>query len=466
MESKSTSGGGGGGVVRRKGTLSRYEPYALVTENKEKEEEGVVQLGVELSLRVAEFMFLLCDDKKVMLLFCFMICKVGTPDDPVSERLLRVMHHVYTNEIVSKKRLHKKSICPSRSVHCGLIGSAWNDLDYVIRYLHGLAYKLLIRKQRCFPNFRHDRLDTVAIKRLLIKKLDDKLRCAKDASEANGFARETLESTVSETWKSLFFNEEEEEDVVVVGEDAKATKIRLLRDLFHPLFGESWEPKWVRPSQSPLYTIGKDFEKQEEMREEAMRLGVELSLYVAESMFLMCDDIRSVLLFCNRLLSAVVKDLKQQQPPQDSPVTERIVRVFHYVYSKHIKPRVFHYGGRSVQWKLAMASFEDFHVGIRDLDVFVRQGTPTSSIHKALKNVEEKLRCAKAVSKANGFTRNAMESDILIMWKSLFDKPTEDLWALKMMRVGILNDMFHPLLKEIAEENSLRHSFTCLNIYN
>ncbi|KAG2309444.1 hypothetical protein Bca52824_029192 [Brassica carinata] len=126
---------------------------------------------------------------------------------------------------------------------------------------------------------------------------------------------------------------------------------------------------------------------------------------------------------------------------------------------------VFRDGGTSLHWKMAMASFEDFHAGIRDLDVFVREGFMPTSIDKALKNIEEKLRRAKAVSKANGFTKNAMESDVLIMWKSLFDKPSEDLWTLKMMRLGILNDMFHPLLKERAENSFLR-SISCLDTCN
>ena len=94
------------------GGSSRYDPYAVVTENKvDHMKPGVVQLGVELSLCVAESMFLLCDDRKIMLLFCFMICR--KPDDPVTDRLIRVMHHVYTNEIVSKNRLHQDKICPS-----------------------------------------------------------------------------------------------------------------------------------------------------------------------------------------------------------------------------------------------------------------------------------------------------------------------------------------------------------------
>ncbi|CAN7138139.1 unnamed protein product [Brassica rapa subsp. narinosa] len=191
----------------------------------------------------------------------------------------------------------------------------------------------------------------------------------------------------------------------------------------------------------PLYAIGEDFANRENLIEEAVRLGVELSLYAAESMFLVCDDIRSVLLFCERLWLAVEKDMSQ---PHDSPVIERLLRVFHYVYFylKHIKPKnggVFRDGGTSF--------------------------TPTS-IDKALKNIEKKLRHAKAVSKANGFARDAMESDVLVMWKSLFDKPTEDLWTVKLKRLGILNDMFHPLNKERAEANSFVRSVSRLNICN
>lgn len=247
------------------------------------------------------------------------------------------------------------------SVHCGVIGSVWEDFAYGLRFLHRLA-KLLVRKHFPFSHPRLSTMDTVNIKRQLIKKVEDKLRCAKDASEANGFAREALEPTVSETWMSLF-----DEEAADAGE-AKATKIRLLCDLFQPLFGESWQPEWGTPIDDsmllPLYAIGEDFAKREDLREEAVRLGVELSLYAAESMFLVCDDIRSVLLFCERLWLAVAKDMRQ---PHDSPVIERLLRVFHYVYLKHIKPKnggVFRDGGTSVHCRLAMASFEDFHGGI------------------------------------------------------------------------------------------------------
>lgn len=261
---------------------------------------------------------------------------------------------------------------------------------------------------------------------------------------------------------------------VVTENKVDHNKIRLLCDLFQPLFGESWQPEWGTPIDDsmllPLYAIGEDFAKREDLREEAVRLGVELSLYAAESMFLVCDDIRSVLLFCERLWLAVEKDMRQ---PHDSPVIERLLRVFHYVYLKHIKPKknggVFRDGGTSVQFRLAMASFEDFHGGIRDLDVFVREGTrefTSTSIDKALKNIEKKLRRAKAVSKANGFARDAMESDVLVMWKSLFDKPTEDLWTVKLKRRGIVNDMFYPLHKERAEANSFVRSISRLNICN
>ncbi|KAF8088377.1 hypothetical protein N665_0544s0023 [Sinapis alba] len=455
MESKSTSGG----VVRRRegalGGSSRYNPYTVVTDqNKyEKLKELVVQLGVELSLCVAESMFLMCDNRNNMLLFCFMICK--KPDNPVSERLIHVMHHVYFNEIISKNRLHPETICP-RSVHCGLIGHAWEDFDYLIRLMHRLA-RFLIRNRFSSAHDRLLTMDMAVIKRKFMKKLEDKLRSAKDASEANGFARETLEPTIAETWKSLFKGE------------AKATKIRLLRELFHPIFGESWQPEWGRPTESstprPIYTISNDFAKQEELREEVVRLGVELSLYVTETMFLMCDDIPSVLLFCKRLWVAVGKDLNQ---PNDSPVMERLLRVFHYVYLKHIKPKNGSGDGggtSSVQWKLAMACFEDFYVGFRDLHVFVRDGRQeftSNSIYEALRNIEEKLRCGKAVSKANGYARKAMETEVLVMWKSVFDEPTMGLWALRMMRVGIIIDMFYlPLLKE---ENSLVLAFNCLNI--
>lgn len=60
------------------------------------------------------------------------------------------------------------------------------------------------------------------------------------------------------------------------------------------------------------------------------------------------------------------------------------------------------------------------------------------------------MRCAKDVSKANGFAfaREAMESGIGDLWKSLFDKETEELWTLVVIRGEMVSELFQPLLKE------------------
>ena len=78
-----------------------------------------------------------------------------------------------------------------------------------------------------------------------------------------------------------------------------------------------------------------------ELREEIVQLGVDLSLFVAESMFLMCDNIHSMIHFCLKLWRDVKRDLKPC-----SPVVERLLRVIHYVYSENNKPKngVYHTG--------------------------------------------------------------------------------------------------------------------------
>ncbi|ESQ28990.1 hypothetical protein EUTSA_v10023974mg, partial [Eutrema salsugineum] len=203
----------------------------------------------------------------------------------------------------------------------------------------------------------------------------------------------------------------------------------------------------------------RDFAKQE-LKEEVVQLGVELSLYVAESMFLLCDDISCMLRFCFKLWR---DDLKPS-----SPLGERLLRVMHYVYTGHIKPRngVCQIGGKSVQWELIRTSLENFGTGIRYLHELITILTVggfldgrefTTHIEDALKKVEEKLRCAKDVSEANGFAREAMKSNIWDLWKSLFDTKTEQGWTQKVMRDEILYKMFPAFLKEeVEEENKAR----------
>ncbi|VVA98002.1 unnamed protein product [Arabis nemorensis] len=199
-----------------------------------------------------------------------------------------------------------------------------------------------------------DRLLTSAIAKYkqVLKKLDDKLRrtAEKHVSDGNGFSRETIESSkyISDLWKSLFDEEVE-------------ARSRIISDLFQPILsGEYWQSEIPTLPVLSLYILGKDFAK-EEMREEVARLGVKLSLYVADSMFLLCDDIRCMLRFCFKLW----RDAKMDLTPC-SPVVEKLLRVIHYVYLTHIKPKngVYQIGGKSAHWDLILTTcWENFCTG-------------------------------------------------------------------------------------------------------
>ncbi|EFH62599.1 hypothetical protein ARALYDRAFT_337930 [Arabidopsis lyrata subsp. lyrata] len=177
-----------------------------------------------------------------------------------------------------------------------------------------------------------DRLLSLAIAKYkqVLMKLEDKLRSAEDVSAANGFARET---NISDLWKSLFDEE--------AGEAThKVIKDRILSELFQPILGESWHSEiQTIPVYSP-YIVSEFFFNSlrsnfatQEMREEIVRLGVELSLFVAESMFLLCDNIR--------------KNIK-------------------------LKNGVYHTGGKLGKWELIRTTWKDFDEGIRDLhDIYL-----------------------------------------------------------------------------------------------
>lgn len=80
----------------------------------------------------------------------------------------------------------------------------------------------------------------------------------------------------------------------------------------------------------------------EKQKEEAVRLGVEFSLLVAEAMFVLSDDIRSVLLFCFWLLKYAEKS------DYNGPVVRRVFLVIEYVFETYIKPKngVYQDGGK------------------------------------------------------------------------------------------------------------------------
>lgn len=194
------------------------------------------------------------------------------------------------------------------------------------------------------------------------------------------------------------------------------------------------------------------------LKEDVVELGVELSLYVAESMFLLCDDTRSMLWFCYDIYRNATSD-------PDGPVVGKLACVMHYVFSKHIKPnnggRIYEkHDGNSELMRTALK--EDFFAGYGALDrlssILRGEGSCTiglmftSRVEEALNKVDDKLTCVKHVSQGNGFAREAMESDIMDLWKSIFDKETEEAWNVKMKMVGILIDLFNPLFEEREQD--------------
>ncbi|XP_010491492.1 PREDICTED: uncharacterized protein LOC104769067 isoform X2 [Camelina sativa] len=444
MEPKPTHG-----VMRRIRPPSfTYYPYATGTSSgKEHIREELVRLGVELSVSIAESMFLLCDDIHTMLWFCFKLWRYTLPpSDPVSERLLRVFHYVYSKDIKPK---NTPVCCPDggNSVQWEFVKTTWKDFTDGILVLNRLV--LLLRKKDCSFD---DRLLSSAIenyKQQVLKKLEEKLASAKDVSELNGFARETVACSISYLWKSLFDDED------AAGEPSpEVTRDRIISDLFQLILDDSCHCEIPSLPVTSPYILGAEFAMQG-IREEVVQLGVELSLCVAESMFLLSDEIRSVLKFCLKLWISVRVFRKT-----GSPVGEMLLRMMHHVYLRNIKPKngVYHIGCKSVQWDLIRTTWEDFVAGIRDLhNLFMRlevNGTSaggreyTSRVEDLLKKVKEKLRCAKDVSEATGFAREAMESNILGLWKSLFNQDTEEAWAQNVMRREMLMDLFQPILEE------------------
>ncbi|EOA26579.1 hypothetical protein CARUB_v10022638mg [Capsella rubella] len=421
--------------------LPIFSPYILGKDFAIKEpNEEVVRLGVELSLFIAKSMFLLCDDIHTLLWFCYKLWRGVIPAwNPVLERVLCVIYYIYSKHIKPKKGVYQDG---GKSVQWELIRNTWKDFADGIIVLHRLDM-VLRRKDSSFDN----RLLLSAIKKYkqdVLKKLEDNLRPAEEVSEEHGYARETLESDILDLWRSLFY-EKALSNVV---------RSRILSNLFTPILGKPVHREMQALPVSSPYILGNDFAMQE-LKEEVVRLGVELSLFIAESMFLLCDDIRIMLRFCYRIWSDAKRDVIG-----DSPVVERLLCVIYYVYTKDIKPKkgVYQNGGNnSAHWELIRTTSENFVAGFRDLDrlvLFLRGGGICgrefmSSIEEEVKEVGEKLWFVKAVSEANGFGRDVMKSNCLDVWKSLFDKEAKEATlTLKAIKNGILLDLFLPLYNE------------------
>ncbi|CAA7059969.1 unnamed protein product [Microthlaspi erraticum] len=171
-------------------------------------------------------------------------------------------------------------------------------------------------------------------------------------------------------------------------------------------------------------TTGTELRK-EKQKEEAVKLGVELSIFVAETMFVLSDDLRSMLLFC----CCVFKDAGNKS--FNGPVIGRVFRVVEYVIETYIKPKngVYQDGTKVPPWE----QYPHVSFGMRGLDRIVsilKKGGVVGSASlvnykQELKKSEAKLRSVKDVSEANGFAREAIESHIVHLWKSLFETSPE-----------------------------------------
>lgn len=197
------------------------------------------------------------------------------------------------------------------------------------------------------------------------------------------------------------------------------------------------------------------------MKKEVVQLGIELSVCVVESMLLLSDDIRCMLLFCSAFW----------RENRESLVVERLLRVIHYVYLKYIKPKRRAYkqdvGKNSFQWELIRTTWMGFTDGTivlrRLVDLLGRKDASfddrllSSAIkqykQQVLKKLEDKLRSAKGG--VNGFARETIASDISYLWKSLFDEEAGEASATKVMETRIFRDVFQPLFDELTQSTSV-----------
>nr|VDC91242.1 unnamed protein product [Brassica rapa] len=326
-------------------------------------------------------------------------------------RLVRYYPYTTGSSSAVKEEMKKENY--GQSVQWRLISTTWEDFDNGVMVMHRLV-RILRRKGRSYD----DRLLFSAIEKYkqVLKRLDDKLRSKKNVSEKNGFMRETIEPNIYDLWKSIFDEEAKETTYTL-----KEIRNSIISGIFDPISGKPIHRK-IRalPSHTP-YILGSviliDFPKQE-MKEEVVKLGIELSLLVAQS----------IVLYVNY-------DIK----PKDKEFENDDVRW--------------------VQSKVIRTTRKDFAAGIRDLDrlVTILRGEGsysdgreiTSRIEEALKRIEDKLRCTKKNSEENGFAREAMESNILEVWRSLFDKNAKEAWKPRVMRrIVSLTDICKPLLEK------------------
>lgn len=184
-----------------------------------------------------------------------------------------------------------------------------------------------------------------------------------------------------------------------------------------------------------------------------MRLGVEVSLFMAEAMFILSDDRRSMTHYCFWILFKTKMDRR-------GPVVGRLWRVVQQVFATYIRPknRVYIDGGKSTQSQLMRTFQQDFVSAIRGLAHIVStleigclvKPSVFEQYNQELKMLKENLRPVKHVSEANGFAREAIESEILPLWKSLFDT-TSGSQVIKLDKT-ITRELVRPLLNDVKKE--------------
>ncbi|VVA94308.1 unnamed protein product [Arabis nemorensis] len=318
-------------VLRRSKRLAsrRFSPYTSGTNDQtEKQKAEAVELGVELSLFLAEAITYIKPKVGV----------AGVYDQPGGNSIQ--CHELITQDFAFLVK----------------------SLGRIVSYLKNGGVVKSCSFEKWFP-----------------KKLGESLRSAKHVSGTDGFPRETIKSKALPLWTSLF--------------EAKPKRINPQSSLtsfpkLHPepssmtstdisIISTNMESLWVtscvlHDNESVIYSpcefvfLLRTKISKEKQKEEAVRVGVEFSLFVAEAMFMLSDDVRSTLWFGRWLLSHACNHTRKQD--LDDPVMGRLFCVFEYVFETYIKNKngVYHETHKPIQWKRLVTFRQDFADGVRE----------------------------------------------------------------------------------------------------
>nr|ABE65397.1 hypothetical protein At1g35365 [Arabidopsis thaliana] len=118
-----------------------------------------------------------------------------------------------------------------------------------------------------------------------------------------------------------------------------------------------YSPYILRSELSTIHNSKKTNLTIEKQKEEAIRLGVELSLFMAEAMFILSDDLRSMLLLC-----PLIVKYAGFKYTNDGPVVGRLFCVMLHVFETYIKPKngVYQVNGKSIQRELIGKCHQNF----------------------------------------------------------------------------------------------------------